>query len=62
MWDIQTFDTLHSTQDFCKESALNGAEQGLVVQALKQPAGRGRHGREWIFGEGNLAVLAIDGV
>ena len=58
-WDIQTYDTLSSTQDFCKDLAAQGAEEGVVVQAFSQSRGRGRMGREWVSGEGNLTVSLL---
>ncbi len=53
-WDIEVFNETPSTQDICKTRAADGAAEGLVIQALKQSAGKGRHGREWISGEDNL--------
>lgn len=58
-WDIQTFPSLPSTQDFCIEKAEAGASEGLVVQAFEQTAGRGRRGRVWVGGEGNLYVSLL---
>ena len=58
-WDLEVFDELPSTQDVCKARAAEGVREGLVIQALEQSAGKGRYGREWIGGEGNLAVSLI---
>lgn len=58
-WDIQTFDTLPSTQDLCKARAGEAAPEGLVIQAIAQSDGRGRHGRSWDAGEGNLTLSFI---
>ena len=58
-WTLQVFDALPSTQDVCKQHARDGAAEGLVIQALQQDAGKGRHGREWVSGQGNLAVSFI---
>jgi len=55
-WDVQVFVQLSSTQDVIKERAADGAAQGLVVQALAQSDGRGRHGRVWEMAAGNLAL------
>ncbi len=56
LWELQVFDSLPSTQDVIKERAFAGAAEGLVVQALAQSGGRGRHGRHWQMGDGNLAL------
>lgn len=48
------FDTLDSTNEEAKRQALSGAEEGLVVWARRQTAGRGRRGRTWISPEGGL--------
>jgi BirA family transcriptional regulator, biotin operon repressor / biotin---[acetyl-CoA-carboxylase] ligase len=41
------FDELPSTNDYARELALEGAEEGVAVIARKQTAGRGRQGRNW---------------
>jgi BirA family biotin operon repressor/biotin-[acetyl-CoA-carboxylase] ligase len=56
LWDIQVFDNIPSTQDTVKSRAADGAPEGAVVQALAQTSGRGRHGRVWEMGAGNLAL------
>jgi BirA family biotin operon repressor/biotin-[acetyl-CoA-carboxylase] ligase len=43
-----------STTDDAKRAAEAGEAEGLVIWALRQTAGRGRHGREWQSPEGNL--------
>jgi len=43
-----------STNDDAKRAAEADEDEGLVVWALKQTAGRGRHGRQWESPEGNL--------
>lgn len=58
-WDIQTFDVLDSTQSLAKDYAIDGAAEGLVIRALKQNAGKGRHGREWQHQKDNLAFSFI---
>ena len=54
-WDLQVYETLPSTQDQCIKLAHEDAQEGLVVQALSQEEGKGRRGRVWETGEGNLA-------
>lgn len=58
-WDIEVFETLTSTQDLCKERAASGVAEGAGVQALCQSAGRGRRGRVWVSGQGNLTLSFI---
>ncbi len=53
-WSLEIHDSLESTQDLIKKMAAQGALEGNAVQALIQTQGRGRHGREWISGSGNL--------
>ncbi len=43
-----------STNDDVKHAAEAGEAEGLVVQALRQTAGKGRWGRAWESPEGNL--------
>ncbi len=44
---IFAFDTIDSTNNCAKAIAGCGAQEGTVVIAEKQTAGRGRHGRSW---------------
>lgn len=53
-WSVETVEQTTSTQILLQERAQSGAEEGLVIQALEQTAGRGRHGREWLSQKGNL--------
>ena len=53
-FSIEEFKLLSSTQDLLKDRASAGAAEGLVIQALEQSAGRGRHGRKWFSEDGNL--------
>lgn len=41
------YESVDSTNDRIKERARNGAEQGLVISAGHQTAGKGRIGRKW---------------
>lgn len=45
---------VNSTNDWAKELASSGAEEGTVTVAQTQTAGRGRAGREWISPRGGL--------
>ncbi len=44
----EIWDEIVSTNDRAIELALNGAEEGTLVLARKQTAGRGRQGRTWV--------------
>lgn len=44
---IISFATLSSTNDVAKELALRGEEEGTVILAEEQTAGRGTKGRSW---------------
>ena len=53
-WNVETHETLASTQDVVKGMARQGLPEGMAVQALSQTAGKGRHGRVWESNAGNL--------
>ena len=53
------YDTVGSTNDEAKRLARAGAEEGTVVWALEQNAGRGRRGRVWASPRGNLYASVI---
>lgn len=53
-WRIQQAAVTASTNDDAKLATEKGEAEGLVVWALKQTSGRGRHGRTWESPEGNL--------
>lgn len=50
----ETLAAVGSTNDVVMRRALAGAAEGLVVRALEQKSGRGRHGRQWASPKGNL--------
>lgn len=58
-WRIRRLVTTSSTNDDAKRAAEAGEGEGLVVHALQQTAGRGRHGRTWHSPEGNLYCSAL---
>lgn len=58
-WQVHTYATLPSTQDYVKELAEEGFPEGTVIQSLEQKKGRGRHGREWISPIGNLYMSLL---
>lgn len=56
---IKSFDSLPSTNDECMKAALNGDSGGLWIQAYEQTKGRGRQGRIWQSGTGNLYISTL---
>lgn len=48
-----------STNQDVKELALQGAEEGIVVCADMQTAGRGRRGRSWVSGQGECLMFSL---
>ncbi len=54
-WDIRQYGAVDSTQDVLKGLLRDGrVHEGIAVQAESQSSGRGRHGRQWVSGKGNL--------
>jgi BirA family biotin operon repressor/biotin-[acetyl-CoA-carboxylase] ligase len=53
-WRLLRYDRLASTNDEAKRLAREGAQEGTIVWAREQSAGRGRYGRQWIGIPGNL--------
>ncbi|MFQ5955586.1 MAG: biotin--[acetyl-CoA-carboxylase] ligase, partial [Kiloniellales bacterium] len=47
-------DSVDSTNEEAKRRAREGAEDGTLIWALEQTAGRGRGGRQWASPRGNL--------
>ena len=53
---VEAVEEIDSTNTALKLRAEAGAEDGLVLRADRQTAGRGRRGRPWISEPGNLLV------
>ena len=53
------YDTIDSTNEEAKRLARAGAEEGTLVWALEQTAGRGRRGHAWASPRGNLYASLI---
>lgn len=58
-FQILEYDSLASTNDEAKRLAEEGGRDGLVIRADAQTAGRGRQGREWVSGDGNLFASLV---
>ena len=54
MFTIRQLAETASTNEDAKQAALEGAAEGLVIQAERQTAGKGRQGRVWDSPVGNL--------
>src|SRR5215470_13247415 len=67
-WDLPTrhlgrrtivFDRLDSTNTYAAARADDPANDGLVVVAREQTAGRGQHGRTWQAPAGSSVLLSV---
>lgn len=56
---IEVFDELDSTNAEARRRALAGERGPVWITAARQSAGRGRQGRAWETGEGNLAATLL---
>jgi BirA family biotin operon repressor/biotin-[acetyl-CoA-carboxylase] ligase len=57
--DIYCFDKIDSTNNYAKELALDGAEEGTIVLSDEQTGGRGRLGRPWMSPPGSSISMSI---
>jgi BirA family biotin operon repressor/biotin-[acetyl-CoA-carboxylase] ligase len=53
------YPSVTSTNEVAKKEAGQGAEEGTVIVADEQTAGRGRLKRSWLTPEGNIAVSVV---
>ena len=53
------FQEISSTMDEARCQAAAGTEEGTIVIAENQTAGRGRHGRDWVSRQGNLYLSVV---
>ena len=53
------YPSLPSTMDAARQEAISGAEEGTVVIAGEQTAGRGRLKRSWLGPTGNIAMSVV---
>lgn len=58
-FDVKIYDTVASTNSLLKELAIYGADEGTVVLASHQTAGRGRMGREFYSPSDSGIYLSI---
>ena len=57
--EILVYDSTSSTNDIAAEYARNKQNDGLVVFAEEQTAGRGRAGNKWLSGKGDSILCSI---
>ncbi len=58
-FDIHRFTTVSSSMDVCRVLAQQGADEGAVVVADAQTAGRGRVGRAWFSPPGQSLYVSV---
>jgi len=58
-WNIDTYREVGSTQDLAINAFKEGRGEGVVIHALSQAKGRGRHGNNWASPIGNLSMSLI---
>ncbi|HEY6538991.1 MAG TPA: biotin--[acetyl-CoA-carboxylase] ligase [Candidatus Dormibacteraeota bacterium] len=58
-FDLRSYAQVGSTQDLVESAARAGAEEGLVVFADEQLAGRGRSGQTWTAPAGSSLMFSI---
>jgi len=58
-WSLNEFNEVGSTQAVLRNLGAFGVEEGTVVVAKRQTAGKGRHGREWVSPEGGLYMSLL---
>jgi BirA family transcriptional regulator, biotin operon repressor / biotin---[acetyl-CoA-carboxylase] ligase len=56
---VYAFDTIDSTNRFARSLALRGHEEGTLVYAEHQTAGRGRWGRVWESARGRGLIFSV---
>lgn len=58
-FQIKKFEELESTNTLAQKMAAEGAEEGLVIVADFQTAGRGKPGREWVSPRGKNLLFSF---
>ncbi len=54
-----SFEQIDSTNNWCKKAAEEGAQEGLLVLADEQTAGKGRRGRRWETPRGSAVAMTL---
>ena len=57
--NLLIYDSLDSTNGYAKTLANTGAQEGTVVIADHQTAGRGRCGRTWLDESGSSLLFSV---
>jgi BirA family biotin operon repressor/biotin-[acetyl-CoA-carboxylase] ligase len=57
-WQLSVFDELDSTNNEALRRLENGEETGGIILAKSQTNGKGRNGKSWVSGQGNLLMSA----
>lgn len=58
-WRIENFQKVETTQSHAQEAAAAGKPEGVVIQAMQQEGGKGRHGNHWDSPIGNLYMSVL---
>lgn len=58
-WRFEHYQKVLSTQGYVFDAADMGEPEGLVIQALEQQGGKGRHGNQWNSPIGNLYMSIL---
>lgn len=58
-WQIETYQSVESTQGYAHDAAEAGKAEGYVAQGMKQTGGKGRHGNQWESPIGNLYMSVL---
>lgn len=59
LYSLVALETIDSTNAEARRLAEAGAEEGTLVWALEQTAGRGRRGRAWVSPKGNFYASLV---
>ncbi len=57
--NVRFFESVTSTNEIARKLAKEGAQDGTVVVAGTQTAGRGRYGRSWFSAPGSICMTVI---
>ena len=57
--EIESCDQIESTNDLARKRGVDGAQEGTLILADCQIAGRGRHGRRWHAAPGSSILASL---